>query len=95
MTHSKFNVGDCVSIVNRPFEECPFTWADEMDDYLSRPAIIERVEASGSHCRYYIDIDGGQFKWCENCFSIIEMPDFKVSESEDIAEFLGVKIEEE
>ena len=39
----KFKKGDIVRVVDEPYEDCPFEWIGEMDDYCGQTAVITSV----------------------------------------------------
>jgi len=92
MNYNEFEVGDIVTVVDTPYEDCPFSWVETMDEYVSRQAEITHkyMDDTFGTYGYSIDIDDGNHTWCGNCFVEKEMPDFDTAESADIAAFLGV-----
>lgn len=67
----RFKKGDIVRVVDEPYEDCPFEWIGEMDDYCGQTAVITSVtwnEWAGAW-GYAIDIDEYCCTWCENCFT--------------------------
>lgn len=78
--HPRFNIGDVVRIVDKPYHDCPFTWIDAMSDYCGEETTITDVywfESSKTH-GYSLDCDDGYCTWCENCFE----PELDIEESD-------------
>lgn len=69
---SMYNVGDVVRVVDTPYNDCPFHWIDEMDEYCGKEAkIISACWIEGHKAYgYAIDIDEYGCTWCENCFAV-------------------------
>jgi hypothetical protein len=68
---SIYQVGDTVRIVDQPFRNCPFSWTYLMDRYCGTCAKITSVRWSSirlTHA-YHIDVDGGNYVWCKDCFT--------------------------
>lgn len=83
-SHSRFNVGDVIRIVDTPYHDCPFTWIDEMSDHCGEETTITEVYWSEAYKSYgyRLDCDDGCCTWCENCFAMeddIEESDFDMS----------------
>lgn len=76
MEFREFNVGDVVTVVNEPYEDCPFTWVDQMTNMCGRMATITGKcysEQYGTY-RYNIKEDDGSCFWCGNCFFLLDRP---------------------
>lgn len=79
---SRFKKGDVVRVVDTPYEDCPFEWIDDMDEYCGTETTItdvfwiERRNMYG----YYIAADDRCCTWCENCF--VMEPDLEESDSD-------------
>lgn len=83
-TSHKYNAGDIVRIVDKPYYECPFTWVEPMSVFCGQVTTIRGVHWSNRlGCwSYYLDADDGMYSWCENCL-------MAASEIEDTA-FIAV-----
>lgn len=94
MQYNEFEIGDIVTVVDRPYRYCPFSWATTMDQYLSSQAVIvdKVISASSGTFGYRIDIDDGDHVWCGNCFQpkFVESEDFECADNNDIAKFFGI-----
>lgn len=66
--NSKFHVGDYVRVVDEPYDDCPFTWIDEMDIFCGREVLITGVGWSNNYNTYYYEIEDCDCEWCANCF---------------------------
>lgn len=78
----RFQVGDVVRIVDTPYNDCPFSWVEGMDDYCGWEVTIEDVfwvERHKTH-GYLLDCDDGCCTWCENCF--VREADIEESDSD-------------
>ena len=79
----RFNEGDIVKVVERPYLDCPCGWADEMDDYCGMLVTITGASInSRGEQRYYIEEDDGEFVWCENCFEYVDIADIVESDAD-------------
>lgn len=70
MEFREFNVGDVVIVVNEPYKNCPFSWADQMTSMCGATVTIKEkryVDRYNTY-RYRIQEDDGDFAWCGNCF---------------------------
>lgn len=68
----RYQKGDIVRVVDEPYDDCPFEWIGEMDDYCGQTATITSAtwnEWAGAW-GYAIDIDEYCCTWCENCFIV-------------------------
>ena len=54
----KYKVGDVVQIVPTPYKDCPFSWADDMDEWCGRTVVITDCRYSGAYSAYlyYIEL---------------------------------------
>lgn len=66
----KFQVGDVVRVVDKPYKRCPFGWVADMDHLCGKYVTIASVYWSDyrNTFAYYLEEDDYSFKWCENCF---------------------------
>lgn len=66
---SKYNIGDVVKVVDVPYMDCPFSWADEMTEYCGQELTIVEVRWISHRKTYGYTLDGVfDFVWCEGCF---------------------------
>lgn len=63
-------MGDVVTVVSEPYNDCPFTWVDLMTSMCGDTVTIVRKEYSEQYktYRYRIQEDDENFIWCGNCF---------------------------
>lgn len=81
----KFDVGDRVVIVDRPFIDCPFVWVDEMNRLCGKEAIVRHASWDNLRNTHVYKIVDSEYAWCENCFiPIAEEQDFDVACTEEI-----------
>lgn len=82
----EFQVGDRVRIVDEPNECCQAGWADDMDNYCGKEAII-----TGGNRWYELDIDGGRWSWSSDIITKAapELPDLDPVPSELLQILLG------
>lgn len=77
-----YQVGDLVK-VTRGVHKCAFGYVSEMGDYIGQEAEITSVAAdvpvrSGARAnRYRIDIDDGEWSWCDACLEPVETKESK------------------
>ena len=78
----KYKVGDVVQVVPTPYKDCPFNWADDMDEWCGRTVVITDCRYSDAYSAYLYHIELHQsesergflptvsrpWSWCENCF---------------------------
>lgn len=87
----KYHVGDIVTITE--FTDCPFGWDDwGMDDFVDEEATITHIAWNADHrtYEYYVDVDDGDYMWCENCF--VPAPDIAESEMSIESLFGGLPV---
>lgn len=89
--YNEWNIGDKVTVVDKPYEDCPFGWVDTMDEFCSREAVIIDKQFYGAYgtYRYIIDIDDRFHSWCGSCFKVEEEAEFDVAEDEFVMLILG------
>lgn len=89
--YNEWNIGDKVTVVDEPYEDCPFSWIDTMDEFCSRDAVIVDKQFSDNFGTYYyiINIDDRFHSWCGNCFKVEEEAEFDVAEDEFVMLILG------
>lgn len=79
-----YNVGDTVRIRETPPENRYDAWvffAEDMDQYCNRTAIIVDKHIHDRGSMYHLDIDDGLFAWCDECFVsdyVEESPDVEI-----------------
>lgn len=77
-----YQVGDRVLITEGACE-CAFGFVHDMSSYIGREAEITQAEADvlvrAGVCanRYRIDIDVGEWSWCDSCLEPIETKESK------------------
>lgn len=86
---TRFEVGDFVKIVEKPYVGCPFGWVREMNEFRGREARITDVSrnTNSTNDAYYIDIDHHSYAWCFNCFEHEPDPDIDESDKDLTALF--------
>lgn len=92
MQYNEFDIGDIATIVDAPYDDCPFSWVETMDAYMSKQAVIVSKDWSAEYDTwgYHIDLDYRDHLWCGNCFMAKEYRNFDVAETSEIAAFLGI-----
>lgn len=86
-------VGDKVRILPEPpndelAQDIWVCWIAEMDFYCGREATIQTINIDHEDRTYYhLDVDGGQFVWCDECFADMT---FAVEPELDDAEFFAL-----
>lgn len=90
MEYQEFNVGDIVRIVDKPYYDCPFSWASGMDMYCSREAEIKSKEYSAYFKTYVyrISADNTNYAWCGNCFEPLQELEIETASDDELLEFL-------
>lgn len=70
MEFREFNVGDVVTVVSKPYEDCPFDWVDCMTNMCGKVVTIVQKEYSEQYKTYRYNIleDEAGCYWCGNCF---------------------------
>lgn len=77
-----YQIGDLV-IVSRDVYDCAFGYVSEMGDYIGQEAEITSVTVDvpvrvGARAnRYLIDIDDGEWSWCDACLEPVETKESK------------------
>ena len=76
-----YKIGDLVRIVDEPAYNTRVGWEPAMSDYCGMEAKITRVFQDISYAYYYIDIDGQEYYWAEDCMNplVCELPEFDAS----------------
>lgn len=64
----RFQVGDNVRVVDKPYINCPFVWIGEMTLFCGKEVQIRYAWWSGGKNAYAYEIDGSSCIWCANCF---------------------------
>lgn len=78
----EFFVGDEVRVVDEPYEDCPFTWVNDMTKMCGKIVTITNKEMASGKGTYLYNIEGSGWNWCGNCFVPLE-PEEDLPEIED------------
>lgn len=93
MEFREFNVGDVVTVVNEPYEDCPFSWTTEMTRMCGAEVTIISKEYDKLYGTYAYRIRECRFAWCGNCFMPIEYDIGNDVEIEDAAFISAINLE--
>lgn len=72
MEFREFNIGDVVTVVNKPYLDCPFGWMDDMTYMCGKTVTIIGKEYMERTKTYAYRIKEYNYAWCGNCFISIE-----------------------
>ena len=90
-TYNEFEVGDEVTVVHKPYHDCPFSWVYGMNSFCDGTFKIVHKEWYGGFNAYGYQLEGiREFLWCGNCFVPKEFPEFDAAENSELMTLLGV-----
>lgn len=90
-----YQVGDLVK-VTRGVYKCAFGYVSDMGDYIGQEAEITSVVAdvpvrTGERTnRYRIDIDDGEWSWCDDCLEPVETKESKAEAERLFEEIMSI-----